>query len=194
MKYTNLKAIVLAHALLAANVAISGEPPKGWFPAGSRPKDYEMTVDRTVVHSGNASASLKSAVSAPGGFGTLMQTFKADAYCGKRVRMSGYARAQDVKDSAGLWMRVDGPSSKLLAFDNMQDRPLKGTSDWKKCEIVLDVPESAQDIAFGLLLTGAGQVWMDDLSFEVVGKDVPTTGPKMGAGAPPAPANLGFEE
>jgi hypothetical protein len=74
------------------------------------------------------------------------------------------------------------------------DRAIKGTSDWKKYVVVLDVPESAQEIAFGLLLTGAGQVWMDDLAFEVVGKDIPTTGPKPSAGVPPAPANLTFEE
>jgi hypothetical protein len=194
MKNTNAKAIFVACTIVAATVAANAETPKGWFAAGSHPKDYKMSVDRTVVHSGKASALMKSAVSEPGGFGTLMQTCKADAFRGKRVRMSGYVRSQDVKNWAGLWMRVDGPRGEALAFDNMQDRALKGTSDWKKYAIVLDVPESAQEIAFGLLLTGAGQVWMDDLDFAVVGKDVPTTGPKPSAGAPPTPANLNFEE
>lgn len=194
MKKMNAKAILVACTIVAATAASRAETPKGWLPAGSRPKDYKMSVDRTVVHGGKASALLKSAVSAPGGFGTLMQTCKADAFRGKRVRMSGYARSQDVKTWAGLWMRVDGPRGEPLAFDNMQDRALKGTSDWQKYEIVLDVPESAQEMAFGLLLTGAGQVWIDDLSFEVVGKDVPTTGPKPSNQVPPAPANLDFEQ
>jgi hypothetical protein len=194
MKNTNLKAILIASAVLAANLATSGATPKSWFAAGSHPKDYKMSVDGAVAHSGKASALLQSVIPEPGGFGTLMQTFKADAFRGKRVRMSGYARAQEVKTWAGLWMRVDGPRGEALAFDNMQDRAIKGTSDWKKYEVVLDVPESAQEIAFGLLLTGAGQVWMDDLAFEVVGKDVPTTGPKPSGGVPPAPANLNFEE
>jgi hypothetical protein len=194
MKSTNLKAVLIACAALCAGVASSQEAPKGWFPAGSRPKDFKMSVDRSVAHSGKASASLKSVVSEPAGFGTLMQTFKADAYRGKRVRMSGYARSQEVKKWAGLWMRVDGPQGEPLAFDNMENRALKGTGDWQKYEIVLDVPESAQEVAFGLLINGAGQVWMDDLGFEVVGKDVPTTGPKMSKGAQPAPKNLNFEE
>ena len=194
MKTTNLKAILIASAVLAAGVATSEETPKGWFPAGSHPKDYKMSVDRAVAHSGKASALLKSVAPQPAGFGTLMQTFKADAFRGKRVRMSGYARSQDVKTWAGLWMRVDGQRGEPLGFDNMQDRAIKGTSDWKKYEIVLDVPESAQEIAFGLLLTGAGQVWMDDLDFAIVGKDVPTTGPKSSAGVPPAPVNLDFEQ
>ena len=38
-----------------------------------------------------------------------MQTFKADAFRGERVRMSGYVRSKEVSDWAGLWMRVDGP-------------------------------------------------------------------------------------
>lgn len=194
MMSTNPKAILIAYVVLAASVATGEEAPKGWFPAGSNPKDYKMTVDRTVAHSGKSSALLKSVAQKPGGFGTLMQTCKADAFRGKRVRMSSYARSQDVKLWAGLWMRVDGPRGEPLGFDNMQDRAIKGTSDWKKYEIVLDVPESAQDIAFGLLLTGAGQVWMDELAFAIVGKDVPTTGSKPTAGAPPTPANLDFED
>src|SRR5436190_13987714 len=61
------------------NAAISEDLPKGWFHAGSHPKDYEMSVDQAVAHSGKASASLKSIVSETSGFGTLMQTFKADS-------------------------------------------------------------------------------------------------------------------
>ena len=94
-------------------------------------------------------------------------------------------------------MRVDGAKKdETLAFDNMQDRAIKGTTDWKKYEIVLDVPENSEMVAFGLLLSGKGQVWMDDLQFEVVGKDVPTTGRATGAAsqAAKAPLNLNFEE
>ncbi len=36
-------------------------------------------------------------------------------------------------------MRVDkGP--KMLAFDNMQDRPIKGASNWQRYAVVLEVP------------------------------------------------------
>ncbi|PYJ08104.1 MAG: hypothetical protein DME25_02310 [Verrucomicrobia bacterium] len=179
-----------------AACAVSGEEtPKGWFHAGNRPKDYEMSVDRRIVHGGKSSAHLKSIVTQTTGFGTLMQTFKADAYRGKRVRMSGYVRAQDVADWAGLWMRVDGPKGEPLAFDNMQQRPINGTSEWQKHQIVLDVLEAAEEIAFGILLTGQGEVWLDDLNFETVGKDVPTTGESQpDRGVRRSPTNLDFEE
>ena len=37
-------------------------------------------------------------------------------------------------------------------------------SDWRKYDVVLDVPSEAQNIAFGVLLAGEGQVWTDDVS------------------------------
>ena len=152
-----------------------------------------MTLDHDTTHNGKGSASLKCIVPKASGFGTLMQTFKADTYRGQRIRMSGYVRSRNVKDWAGLWMRVDGAKDEVLAFDNMQNRAVKGTTDWTRYEIVLDVPETSQQIAFGVLLSGMGQVWLDDVKFETVGKEVPTTGSKSSE-VPSAPRNLDFEE
>jgi hypothetical protein len=194
MNNPNAKLIVIACVALGATLAVGEEIPKGWFRAGSRPNDYEMSVDRSVFHSGKASACLKSIVSEAPGFGTLMQEFKADAFRGKRIRLSGYVRSKDVTGWAGLWMRVDGSQKEMLAFDNMQNRSIKGTTDWTRYEIVLDVPDQAQEIAFGLLLDGQGQAWMDDLKFEAVGKDVPTTGEKLPEKVLTAPTNLNFED
>ena len=193
MKKMTVKTLIAA-SLLAGGAIIAQETPKGWFPAGSHPRDYLMSLDTNTVHSGRASACVQSRVSEPAGFGTLMQSCSAETFRGQRVRLSAYLRASQVKDWAGLWLRVDGPKSEPLAFDNMQDRPLKQSSDWRKYEIVLDVPDASQQVAFGLLLTGAGQVWMDDLNFEVVGKDVPTTGSGPTKRVPAAPVNLDFEE
>lgn len=183
---------LIAALTVCASLTLNAGTPEGWFAAGSHPHQYEMTSDQTVTHGGKASASLKSTVKDAGGFGTLMQEMDAKAYRGKRLRMSSYARAADVADWAGFWMRVDGPNGKMLGFDNMQGRPIKGTSDWKRYEIVLDVPEPSEQIAFGILLSGTGQVWMDDVEFETVGKDVPTTGANPKAPSS-GPRNLDFE-
>ena len=54
-------------------------------------------------------------------------------------------------------MRVDGPDSgRHLAFDNMLDRPIKGTTDWTRYAVVLDVDKTAVAIAFGVLAGGEG--------------------------------------
>src|SRR3954451_1312350 len=151
------------------------QPPEGWLISGSDPRDYEVGVDRAIAHGGQASGFIKARTAAPRGYATLMQVFRADSYRGKRLRMSGLVKADRIEVGAGLWMRVDGPGGTQLGFDNMQSRPITGTSDWALHEIVLDVPVPSLHIAFGLLLCGAGQAWADDFSFDVVDDDVPTT-------------------
>jgi len=149
--------------------------PIGWHRAGSYPQDYEMGVDQEVTFQGKASGYLKSKIVSKG-FGTLMQMYKAKKYLGKRLCYSGYVKSKDVEEWAGLWMRVDGPEpNKSLSFDNMYDRPIKGSTDWTNYKIVLDVPDQSTNIAFGILLHGAGQVWLTNGNIEVVAKDEPTS-------------------
>ncbi len=189
--------VAIGGLALGSRVGFSaGTLPKGWFAAGSDPQNYEMSVDTSVKHNGRAGAHIKSIGEKPEGFGTLMQIFKADSYRGKRVRMSAWMKSENA-DSAQLWMRLDGANSKMLGFDNMDNRPVKGTSDWKKYEITLDVPEETANIAFGALVAGKGEAWVDDYELEVGGKDVPTTKmltPEEEKEFPKDPANLKFEE
>jgi hypothetical protein len=169
--------------------------PSGWFASGSSPGDYEVRLDRVERHSGEASGSIVCRSEKPTGFGTLMQVFKADKYRSKRVRMTAYVKTEKVEAWSGIWMRVDGPGGAVVAFDNMQDRPLSGTIAWEQYEIVLDVPENGLNISFGLLLAGQGTVWADDFAFEVVGKDTPVTDLKSKIQEMPLePRNLGFED
>ena len=142
--------------------------PKGWLLAGSRPADYDAGVEQHAYED-KAAVALK-ARRASNGFGTIMQRFSADAYRGQRLRLSAAVRPMDVAEWAGLWMRVDGEHRESLAFDNMQDRPITGTTDWTRYEVVLDVPDAGSTvIAFGVLLRGAGAIWMADVRLETVG-------------------------
>jgi hypothetical protein len=185
-----LSAGVELKAIEAQATAPVSHAPNGWFMAGSKPANYQTGVDQTMVENGLPSAFLKSAVPVTGGFGTLMQTVSANDYAGKRVRLHAWVRSQEVSEWSGVWMRVDKGSGSV-AFDNMQDRPIKGTQTWKRCDVVLDVPEDATSISFGILLTGTGEVWMNDTTFEIVGNEVPTTGSTTNK---TRPVNLKFTE
>ena len=169
-----LAIVLLSTGALAGTAAEEATAPTGWSVAGSHPADYEMGLDRVTRRSGKSSAVLRARTPTAAGFGTLMQQIDAADYRGRRVRLSGFSKAAAVAGWAGLWMRVDGPRG-VLAFDNMQSRPIKGTADWQRCEVVLDVPSAASAIWFGLLLTGPGQVWFDDLQVEGVDGTVPVT-------------------
>ncbi|GLQ91143.1 hypothetical protein [Dyella acidisoli] len=181
--------LILVALLLTCQVHAS--IPKGWIVAGTAREAYDVGTQAGDRHPGDRNAFLR-AKSSSNGFGTLMQSISADAYIGKRVRLSGFLRTQDVI-SAAMWMRIDG-STGVVGFDNMDSRPLRGTLDWQRYEIVLDVPANANAIAFGFLLEGnKGQVLADDFKLEVVGKEVPLTG--IGRPVfPSAPINLNFEQ
>ena len=184
---------------------LAPEPPAPGWRHGS-PPDYRIGIDRAVVHGGSSSGHLTARTSTPNGFGSLLQLVKADNYRGKRVRFSAYVRTRDVVGGAGLWMRVDG-NGGTLAFDNMMNRPIRGTVEWTPVSVVLDVPSDADGVTFGVLLASAGEAWVDDASLEIVGTDVRVTGTSapspnaanaaqfrtMYASAPLAPVNLGLE-
>ena len=142
--------------------------------------EYEMSLEKNVEFTNEDILTIKSVKSKIDGFGTLMKTTKPDLYLGKTVKMTAYVKNENVKFWAGLWMRVDYYDSNVLAFDNMEKRPIKGTSDWVKYEIVLFVPVEATSISYGVLLAGTGQVWFKDLKFEIVDDTVPETGINKG--------------
>jgi hypothetical protein len=145
----------------------------GWFLAGSSPQDYEYGSEARNL---GASGYLKSRTLQANGFGTLMQAFKGSEYLGKRLRLSASVKTQGVEQWVGLWMRVDDADGKTLSFDNMQGRPIRGTTNWQQYEIVLDVPQEGVGIYFGVLLEGVGHAWLSNVHFETVSGNVPTTG------------------
>ncbi len=165
---------------------------KGWTLAGSDAQDYRMGYAAAIASYPKVTARISLKPDANGGgFGTVMQTISAESYRGKRLRFSALLRPQDVESGAGLWFRVDSADGKVLAFDNMQSRPILGTRNWNRYAIVVDVPEGGSRLAYGILLIGKGSVGIDDMQFDVVSKDVATT--DMMA-LPKAPVNLELKQ
>jgi hypothetical protein len=172
----------------------AADVPTGWAVAGSAPQDYEFSQDSDTASSGHSSAVIAAK---PGvalkGFGTLMQTISAENYRDGRWRLSGYLKTSDAT-RAQMWMRVDGPERRVVSFDNMDARPVMGTTGWTRYEIVLDVPADSVDIAFGFLLTKSGKVWGDNFRLEKVAAEVPVTSPTTSAIVlPKQPVNIDFE-
>ena len=170
--------------------------PEGWFKAGSSPNSYDIGIENKGGNAGENATYIKSNQDNINGFGTMMQNFSAKKYLNKRVRFSGYIKSKNVAGSAGLWMRIDGKENptKPLGFDNMNNRPIKGTNNWKKYNVVLDVPTNSNLINIGVLLAGTGEVWISDLKFETVDKSVPTTDLLTKAKKIEGPVNLDFKK
>ena len=169
---------------------------KNWIVTGTALDKYRMGMDDKVYNTGTRSATIKSTAREweASEFGTIMQQFSASEFLGKRVRFSGFVKTQDVTGWCGLWMRIDTAFSETLKLDNMQDRPITGTTRWNHYSCVLDVPENAAILNIGILLYGEGQVWLDNASFEEVDHNTPTTDFNVDAVFPDHPKNLSFEE
>ncbi len=162
-----------------------GESPPGWFYSGAegavaRLEDVEPFDGAHLVALDSREAS--------GGrrFTNLMQTLDATVWRGKRVRLAAACRVAELQagTTVSLWLRVDRAKDEHGnappgAFDNMADRPIRDT-DWTEHRIVLDVADDAERIALGMFVTGNGLARFDAVTFEEVGKDVPTTGGASG--------------
>jgi len=140
--------------------------PTGWNPFGG--SAYKVKLDSTNVKSGKYSALFE--------FNEGNVEFKAlgftlpSNYEGKKITLTGFIKTENVTEGyAGLWMRID-PS---IGFDNMNNNGVKGSTDWAKYEITLDMnPEKTTQIIVGGLLVGKGKMWVDDLGITIDGKDI----------------------
>lgn len=185
-----LVAIILAPILASAG-PIDEAIPEPWFKNGASPaKDHCLAgIDTEVEDSGSPNLSLKCA-EAVEGFVGIMQSFAADNYLGKRLSFSALVKSEEIEGGwGGLWMRVDGRDRRVIAFDNMQNRSIRGTTNWSRYSVVLDVPEDATDVAFGTLMSGKGQLWIAELKLEPVNHETPTTDRKKKL----EPGNLGLK-
>jgi C-terminal processing protease CtpA/Prc len=142
-----------------------------WNNFGSN--DYVIVIDSVVKYSGNYAVSISNP--------NALVDFKALSYTlpgnfkGKKLTISGYIKTENVTEGyAGLWLRID----PKIAFNNMENVGIKGTTDWKKYEVTVNMdPANTRAIVLGGLLVGKGKMWLDDLSVTIDGKDVATLTP-----------------
>jgi C-terminal processing protease CtpA/Prc len=150
-------------------VSANEKLPDKWAQFGS---GYSLKIDNTEKRSGNNSMLIelppeKTEDSA----GIISYTIPAN-YEGKEIELRGFLKLKNVSDGfAGLWLRIDGEGGNL-EFDNMQSRQIKGTSDWTQYSIKLPLPADGTKIIVGALLTGKGQLWVDDLEVFIDGKNI----------------------
>jgi hypothetical protein len=155
--------------------------PRGWTATETVPHEFRVGTDHRVVHSGKASLFVRSLVAAPAGMATVSQRFAATAYQGRRVRVSAFLRSERVAREAELWLVADGSAGDVGEW-----AVVRGTTPWRRYELVMDVPAKADWAGFWLTMRGTGTLWADDFRFEQVSSAVPLS--KTGR----QPENLGF--
>jgi hypothetical protein len=111
-------------------------------------------------------------------FGATIDMMSAVELRGRRIRMRAPVALSSVEVRANLWLRIDVTTGESANLDNGSDQPAYGTSEaWQSQEIVVDVPDDAETIVFGSLLSGPGTILVSNPVFDIVSEDVPTTAP-----------------
>ncbi|MCD8043512.1 MAG: S41 family peptidase [Tannerellaceae bacterium] len=141
--------------------------PVGWVNYGN--STDLIYLDSTIVKSGKYAAVLENEEDSKSSFKALAFNLPEN-YKGKQITLSGYIKTENITDGfAGLWMRID-PG---IAFDNMYDHGVTGTTDWTKYEVTLSMaPSETEGIVIGGLLVGKGKMWLDNLQVTIDGKDI----------------------
>lgn len=159
------------------DLAGSGSVPDGWSWFTTRgAHEHRLAVLEQASPAGRHSVEIARQ---PGpwrwGDGRLEQTFLAEDWHGKRLRLSGAIRAQVPGPGSGaqLYIETRGkpsedthPMMSLLGIA-MVDQPVR-SSQWARYTVEIEVPEPAYAIVIGVAFAGDGAAWFGDLALECV--------------------------
>jgi bifunctional DNase/RNase len=133
--------------------------------SGGHWQDYACGTGPGAPDGAAASGYLKAQVPDPPGFADLRQGILADAYRGRRVRLSADVKTAGVSKRAGLYLRVIDPA-RSRPPEVREQLSLQGTSDWTRRHVEADVPADSVYVLFGFSLTGPGQIWTANVQVE----------------------------
>jgi hypothetical protein len=155
-----------------------GQVPSNWSsPAFGEYADYggpgKVELDRTHPYSGQQCLHLRSDLHGEVGWIALRKRIDGRLYRGRHVRLTAALRAEVAPwdGRALLYLQTfsgTGRWARQVPVDNLRS-PVT-TKEWKIVQIDYDVPENTTAIVFGTVLTGKGDAWADDFTFQNVGR------------------------
>ena len=177
-----LPALALCQTNLKFQDGVVGQAPPGWFVLdAAQGAGYTASTERQGCR-GDLDCALLAAPAnpPPQSFGALMQTFDAQPFRGRTVRLRAWVRLEGkaAGDHAQMLLHVARPGFQQGFVDNMADRPIVA-EEWREYEIRGEVAPDAESIRIGLTLSGAGRAWVSDVEFGPVAEE--TAGPAVDA-------------
>jgi RNA polymerase sigma factor (sigma-70 family) len=133
--------------------------------------NYDLISDAGEPRAGHATTCLRSLGTAPRAQWGALRIMQRDLeqYRGKRVRISAMLKCEGVAARGGIFANAMSTDGKLLASDNATGRrPVTGTVGWLRYSVLIDVPADAAAIESGVILSGPGKIWADEVKYEVL--------------------------
>ena len=140
--------------------------PVSWVRSGA---GYTIELDTEEHAAGSRSLRIERVADLDSS-GMAWQSLPIFAVAGRTITLSGAIRTEGISafGHAGLWMQVTGRDG-VVGYDDMRDQGPSGTTDWKRYTLDMAVDPCATQVVVGVLNTGDGKAWFDDLKIQVVG-------------------------
>jgi len=131
------------------------------------PNGYIVEVTDAESYSGSRSLLVKStAVRIEDRGASIVQLHYPRRDHTHRYSLKAQVKVAGVEDGqAALWAMAKSGDLTVF-FDNMAARGLTGTKGWQPLVLDIELPESTDVLIYGLLLSGTGTAWFDDVVLE----------------------------
>lgn len=154
------------------------EPPYGWYlssetiDAGNKAlvTDEDPFHGKKSLHIYNYNKPNTGNVANPDAIPvcTVIQGMDAFPFRGKTIRIIAAVKTHFVSDqsSAELWIQCRAERDKVEASARMKENPINNTF-WQYYSVTLKIPEDANELTYGIIARGEGEVYFDDVKVEV---------------------------
>jgi erythromycin esterase len=128
---------------------------------GSISRDcVQKRFDHCVVKIARAQQSTRQSIAG------LVQSLPAAAMAGQRWKLSGWIKTSGITGGATLLAQVDMQNRRAIAEVSLDNQAPKGDTGWRQFSISIPVAANAHLVHLGLVLSGTGTAWFDQLTLE----------------------------
>jgi RNA polymerase sigma factor (sigma-70 family) len=145
-----------------------------WHVWSPNPTDYSLTTDQKETHDGHPTLRIAYLPTDPAPRGSWMwwgQDIRdPDKYRGHTVRMTVWAKSENIDGNVRPNLRPKGPFFRLLAQDKkVGGKQIRRTTEWMQHTILCKIPEATQCLDTGFAFHGGGKLWIDmqSLKYEI---------------------------
>ncbi len=139
--------------------------PTGWHVQGSE----QEVIAREHPTSSGQSLRLSRTATTSANYTFALQAIPFN-FVGKTLTLTGWIKTDQVSTDGGaaLLIRLDS-GDKLITYNDMANKLLRGSAAWQQVEISVDVTPEVDMLTFGAALAGTGTAYFADLKLTLDG-------------------------
>lgn len=137
------------------------EEPTGWSKRPSPQHRYGRTT--ATAFQGESSGLVQGDGTAATDVGSLFQVVPTQGWEGRTLTLRAATRTEKVEGEARLWLRLEDGAGKMLSFAQSPEPIAGNAKDWQRSTLTAEVAEGATKLMFGVMLSGGGTLWVDDV-------------------------------